>query len=122
MMPQTMPISPNTMKEVRQCMYCKQMKTRNGVTAPPQRALIHIIPWARDRSYEGSQRLNALVRFGKQPASPAPNKKRVTINAGKLFTHPVAAVKKDHQSTMRNSTLRGPILSPKYPQGISKRA
>ncbi len=51
--------------------------TSSGAEAPPQRAPIHIKAWARVRSRVGSQALNALVRFGKQPASPAPNKNRV---------------------------------------------
>ena len=39
-----------------------------------------------------------------------------------LHAHPVAAVKNDHQSTIRVSTLRQPIRSPNQPLGISHNA
>ena len=55
--------------------------TSNGAEAPPQRAPIHISAWARVRSRVGSQALKALVRLGKQPASPAPNRNRVASMA-----------------------------------------
>ena len=96
--------------------------TSNGADAPPQRAPIHMIACARVRSRVGSQALNALVRFGKQPASPAPNRKRVTTIEARFHAQPVAAVKNDHHSTTRMSTLRGPILSPSQPVGISNSA
>ena len=66
--------------------------------------------------------VKALVRLGKQPASPAPKSARVTRSETKLHVQPVAAVKNDHQSTTRVSTLRGPSLSPSQPPGISKSA
>ena len=78
--------------------------------------------WAFTRSSDGSQVVKALVRFGKQPASPAPKSARVTTSETKLQVQPVAAVKKDHHSTTRVSTLRGPSLSPSQPPGISKSA
>ena len=81
-----------------------------------------MMPWARTRSRAGSQVVKALATLGKQPASPAPNRKRVASSEGKLHAHPVAAVNMDHHSTMRISTLRGPIQSPRYPPGISNMA
>ena len=60
-----------------------------------------------------------FVRLGKQPASPIPNRNRVTTADTKLNAHPVAAVKNDHQTTMRIKTRRAPIRSPRYPPGIS---
>ncbi len=60
--------------------------------------------------------------LGKQPASPAPKRKRVTHIEVKFHIQPVAAVKNDHQSTMRSRTRRGPIQSPSQPPGISNRA
>src|SRR5712692_9975605 len=96
--------------------------TNSGVNAPPQRALNHISPTARLRSGRGSQLVNILVRFGKHPASPAPNRKRVTSSEARFQTQPVATVKKDHHSTTRINTLRGPILSPSQPPGISNSA
>jgi len=92
------------------------------VKAPPQRAKVHISPCARTRSRRGSHVVKDLVRFGKQPASPAPNRKRVATSEVKLQAQPVAAVKKDHHSTIRISTLRGPIQSPSQPPGTSNSA
>ena len=50
---------------------------------------------------------------GKHPASPAPKRKRVATIVTKLQAHPVAAVKKDHHSTIRKMTRRGPSQSPR---------
>jgi hypothetical protein len=66
--------------------------------------------------------VNDFVMFGKQPASPAPNRKRVTHIDVKFHIQPVAAVKNDHHSTIRNSTRRGPSQSPSHPPGISNSA
>src|SRR5580765_7443772 len=111
-MAQTMPIAPNTSKARRQDISEKAHTTSNGVNAPPHRALNHITPTARLRSSRGSQLVNILARFGKQPASPAPKRKRVTSSDARFQAQPVAAVKHDHHRTTRISTLRGPILSP----------
>src|ERR1043165_2066567 len=113
---------PNNPKARRQLMREKTHTTSRGVKAPPQRALNHMTPTARLRSPPGNQFVNILARFGKQPASPAPNRKRVTSSDPKFQAQPVAAVKKDHQITTRMSTLRGPILSPSHPPGISNSA
>src|SRR5208283_3842404 len=93
--------------------------TTGGVSAAPQRVLNHRMPCARTRSLWGSQVAKALVTLGKQPASPAPNRKRVAASETKLEAQPVAAVKKDHHRTMRVSTLRGPSQSPRNPPGTS---
>src|SRR6266576_2150425 len=121
-MAQTMPIAPNTSKARRHDMSEKTHTTSSGVNAPPQRALSHITPTARLRSSRGNQLVNIFARLGKQPASPAPNRKRVTSNEPRFQAQPVAAVKNDHQTTTRISTLRGPILSPSQPPGISNSA
>src|ERR1035441_7799315 len=71
---QTTPGRPNSRNAVRQVTCCRQRYTSIGVKAPPSRALIHMMPCARGRSSGGSQRLNALVRFGNAPASPAPKR------------------------------------------------
>lgn len=49
-----------------------------GVAAPPQRVKAHIRDCALTRSRAGSHALSMRVRLGKQPASPAPNRKRIT--------------------------------------------
>src|SRR4029434_5872704 len=81
-----------------------------------------MMPCARTRSRIGSQVVKALVRLGKHPASPAPKSARVTISDGRFQTQAVAAVKKDHQTTIRISTLRAPQRSPIQPPGISNSA
>ena len=93
-----------------------------GVTAPPQRAAIHMIPCARTFSCGWSQVLKALVRFGKQPASPAPKRNWLIHSDVKLHIMVTDAVKQDHHSTIRISTLRAPSRSPIHPLGISASA
>ena len=110
---QMTPSTANISKARRQFTYCSTRTSRSGATAPPQRADIHRMPCARTRSSRGSQRLKARAMFGKQPASPAPNRKRTTKSDQKLQTQPVAAVKNDHHSTTRIRTRRAPILSPR---------
>ena len=92
------------------------------MSAPPQRAASHSTLCARTRSCRGSHVVKALVMLGKQPASPAPNRKRTTIMLSAEPTQPVAAVKNDHHSTTRISTRLGPNRSPSHPPGISNRA
>jgi hypothetical protein len=92
------------------------------VNAAVSRVASHRFAWARSRSLTGSQVVNMRVMFGKAPASPAPNSARIAINDIPLHAQPVAAVKSDHQSTIRSRTRRGPILSPSQPPGISKSA
>src|ERR1043165_8401112 len=114
-----MPMKPNNPKARRQDIKENTHTTSNGVNAPPHRALNHITPTARLRSSRGSQLVNILAKFGKQPASPAPNRKRVTSSETRFQLQPVAAVKNDHHTTPLTSTLRGPISSPSQPPGIS---
>src|SRR3954469_7014574 len=116
-MAQTIPRAPNSSKARRQDRSENTQTTSKGVKAPPQRALNHMTPTARLRSSRGSQFVNILARLGKQPASPAPKKKRVTSTEARFHAQPVAAVKNDHQTPTRISTLRGPILSPSQPPG-----
>src|ERR1019366_7683653 len=119
---QITPRPPKISKEWRQPTRRITSAPGGGVNAPDQRALSHMMPCARTRSFSGSQVVKALVTLGKQPASPAPKRKRVTVSERKFQAHPVAAVKKLHHSTIRVSTLRGPRRSPRYPPGISNRA
>ena len=53
--PQTMPSRPKSSKARRHETCCSRRATRNGVTAPPQRAANHMRPCARSRSWPGSQ-------------------------------------------------------------------
>src|SRR6185436_17590234 len=119
-MAQTTPSAPNRTKLLRHESQLITQMTSNGVNAPAQRALSHMIACARVRSAAGNQIMNALVRLGKQPASPAPKQNRVTTNDTRLQAYPVAAVNNDHITTTPISTFRGPIKSPSQPPGISK--
>ena len=110
---QITPGRPNSRNAVRQVTCCRHRYTSSGVSAPPSRALIHMMPCARERSCGGSQRLKALVRFGNAPASPAPNRNCVTMSDPQLHIRPRAAVQTDHQMTIRSSTRRGPKRSPR---------
>src|SRR5204862_7913180 len=111
-----------TANDQRQDTKVRTKSTSNDVNPPPQRALSHMMPCARTRSSLGNQIVNALVRFGKHPASPAPKRNRKMTSETILKAHPVAAVNADHITTTRMRTFRGPMMSPSQPPGISKSA
>ena len=77
-------------------------------------------PFAFPRSRDGNQREKLRTMFGKAPASPAPNRKRIVTSPPKLRAVPVSAVNADHHNTIRVRTRRGPRRSPSQPDGISK--
>ena len=119
---QMTPMNPNRPKAQRQDMYLKASAIKGGVKAPPQRAKVHMMPCARTRSRWGSQMVMALVRHGKQPASPAPNRKRIDSSETQLQAWPVMAVKALHHSTVMVITFFGPSRSPNQPPGTPKSA
>src|ERR1041385_8171074 len=121
-MAQTTPMLPKNTNAQRHDTNENTHATSNGVNAPPQRALSHIMPCARTRSTAGSQIVKAFVKLGKHPASPIPKQNRQATSEIMFHAQPVAAVKADHMSTTRISTLRGPMRSPSQPPGISKSA
>ncbi len=96
--------------------------TSSGVKAPLTRVASQTVAWARSRSLTGSHVVSTRVRLGNAPASPAPKSARVMTSDEGFQTHPVAAVKNDHQMTIRISTRRGPMRSPSDPPGISNSA
>jgi hypothetical protein len=55
--------------------------TIHGESAPPIRLAPQMMPCARARSTGGNQRPTAPAMLGYAPASPAPNRKRMTIKA-----------------------------------------
>jgi len=77
---------------------------------------------ARPCSDGGNQRETARAMFGKAPASPAPNRNRISSNDRKPAAAPVSAVNADHQSTIRVSAILAPKRSPSHPLGISNAA
>src|SRR5262245_27175256 len=86
------------------------------------RLAIHTTLVARARCVAGNHREMLEAAPGYAPASPAPNRKRVTSRVNKLLARPVKAVNADHHRTIRVSTLRAPIRSASAPDGISKSA
>ncbi len=78
------------------------------------------IPCARPRDDSGNHDRKTLAEFGKAPASPAPNKNRITMSDPNPQAAPVSAVKNDHQRTIRVRMRREPYRSPHRPAGISK--
>src|SRR5262245_48956762 len=116
------PTTPKISNARRHDTYDRTQVTSSGVNAPPHRADNHNVACARSRWRFGSHVVNTRVRFGKQPASPAPKSVRVMRSEVMFQTQPVAAVKIDHQTTIRMSTRRGPSLSPSQPPGTSNSA
>jgi hypothetical protein len=99
------------------------MKTTiGGVSAPAQRVQAHMIDCMRIRSSRGSQTDSILVRFGKQPASPAPNSSRAANSEVKFHAAPLKAWNSDQTKTSGARTRRMPNLSPNAPIGISSKA
>src|SRR5688500_2409990 len=96
--------------------------TIGGVIAPPIRVPMKTQPCAAPRSATGNHFAKLRDVFGNAPASPTPNRNRATNSDAKFQAAPVAAVKADHQITMRVRTLRGPNTSPIQPLGISNAA
>src|SRR5689334_17406898 len=94
----------------------------DGVTPPTMCAPAKKMPCTVARSKRGIQLENARAAMGHAPASPAPKRKRrITIEV-RLNAAAVAAVKADHQSTIRKSTDLVPSFSAHFAVGISKRA
>src|SRR6202044_3666545 len=96
----TSPSEAKATKEIRQPIRPMQANTRGGVAAPPQRAKAHNMACALPRSRAGSHMLSMRVRMGKQPASPAPNRKRMTQRDTTFQAAPVSAVKTDQPRTI----------------------
>ena len=92
--------------------------TSIGVSAPPSREPAWVTPCAQPRSDGSIQRDSERVAIGKAPASPMPNRKRMTIIEVAFHDTTVRAVKVDHHSTTPASALRGPNRSPSQPPGI----
>src|SRR5213080_1756228 len=116
------PTTPKIQKVGRQPMRAIMKTTSAGANAPPRRPLIQTIPCPKPRSTVGIHRESTLVALGYVPASPAPKRNRTVSRVAKWCTRPVRVVNADHQRTILVMTLRGPIVSPSQPLGISKDA
>ena len=103
------PIAPNSTKAHRHDIKAKSPTTSGGVNARPQRANIHMTPSRGCVHLAGSQFVNVLVRFGKQPASPAPKKKRIPQHGAEIPHEARRGGEGRPPDTTRINTLRGPI-------------
>ncbi len=90
--------------------------------APPSSIAVVTIPCARPRDESGNHARRIRAELGNAPASPAPNRNRMTTSDANPQAAPVSAVKNDHQSTIRVRMRREPYRSPHRPAGISKSA
>jgi hypothetical protein len=121
-MAQMTPMTPKSSNVRRHEIAEISVATSSGVKAPLTRVASQSVACARSRSLTGSQVVSTRVRLGNAPASPAPKSARVKMSDDGFQTQPVAAVKNDHQMTIRMRTRRGPIRSPSQPPGISNNA
>ena len=76
--PQMKPIEPNSTKIARQGRTPSRAVTTIGVSPPPRWAPAKKIPCAVPRSAAGNHREKVLATLGKAPASPTPNRNRIT--------------------------------------------
>src|SRR4051794_8934027 len=107
----TNPTVPKLTKIARHDIKVSIHNTSAGVRPPTRCAPAKKTPCTVPRSRIGIQRENVRATHGHAPASPRPNRKRIPRRTGKLTAAPVAAVRHDHHSTMRESTERVPRLS-----------
>src|SRR6478609_12167953 len=70
---QTRPTAPNIANAPRHPSQPIKATAIGGASAPPDLAPIHMMPFARPRSWIGNQRDNARESVGNAPASAAPN-------------------------------------------------
>src|SRR5262249_52316046 len=111
---------PKNQKLARQPTFAISAIASGGARAPPNRVAIKMMLWARPRSSAGNHCEKLRDVLGNAPASPAPKRNRNASKERKFHANPVAIVNADHQRTMRVRTLRGPMVSPSHPLGISK--
>ena len=115
----TTPVRPKITNDARQPHWEITSSASGTEIMPPTREPSSMTPLARPRSLSGNQRDKLRAMFGNAPASPAPNRKRITTSDRKPCAAPVSMVKADHHNTIRVSTRRGPLTSPSQPEGTS---
>src|SRR4051794_15201557 len=93
-----------------------------GARAAPRREPACWKPWPNARLSTGSQRTSAREPAGKDAASPAPSRNRVTASEIGLKVSPIAAVNADHHARDPASTARAPNRSDIHPPGTWKSA
>ena len=103
-------------------MFKARGNTMKGATAAPRLCPAVIDDTPSEDSLAGNHREITAELFGKDPASPIPNRKRTMISDINPVVKPVRAVNKDHHNTMRIKAALWPIKSPNMPEGISNSA
>ena len=115
---QSSPSEPKIKNVGRQPKRMTRNPESGKATEPASREPVWAIPCAKPRSRMGIQRAMARLAVGKAPASPIPNRKRITISETAFQAAPVAAVKRDHHATRIESTRLAPMRSASQPVGI----
>src|SRR5688572_6986740 len=114
---QATPMIPKRTNGMRQPQTTIIAATTPCVRAPASRDPEWVTPWANPRSEVASQREKARVALGNAPASPAPNRKRMTMNEAAFQAETVQIVNADHHNTIPDSMRRGPMRSTSQPLG-----
>src|SRR6516162_2613305 len=83
-----------------------------GETAPPTSAMVVMSPCAGPRPCGGNQRASIRAVFGNAPASPAPNRNRISTSDQSPVAAPVRAVNTDHQTMIRHHAARAVAIAP----------
>src|SRR5688572_21529150 len=115
----TTPMAPNATNVHRHPTASIRYAADAGAATAPSWAAVRSSPCTRPRSAAGTHRDRMRATFGYAPASPAPNRKRMTISDTSPVPAPVRAVNTDHQTATRVSTDRAPARSPHRPVGTS---
>ena len=110
--------APSTMNASRHPYRATIARTIGGVTAPPSRAKLWVMPCAKPRSRTGSQQVNARVAVGNAPPSPTPTSMRNATSDATLHDKPVRMVAAAHSRLSTASTRRGPNRSDIQPPTI----
>ena len=87
-------------------------------SAAPMREPEKLMPFTRPRSFTGIHEYTTRAMPGNAPASPAPNRKRMTSRLTKFHAAAVSPVNTDHAVTTAVSTKRPPRRSAIAPPGV----
>jgi hypothetical protein len=110
--------TPSTMNDARHPYRATTASTMGGVTAPPSRAQLCVMPCAKPRSRAGSHQVNARVAVGNAPPSPMPTSTRQTTSDSTLQDRPVRMVAAAQSKLSAARTRRGPNRSDAHPPAI----
>src|SRR5262249_44974966 len=107
--------APSTMNDARHPYRATTASTIGGVTAPPSRAQLCVMPCAKPRSRTGSHQVNARLAAGKAPPSPMPTSTPQTTRDPMPQERPGTVVAAAHNELRGARTRRGPNRSDAHP-------